>query len=248
MASQRRQTRREKAANQTPVRTHKTDHLPNVQRVIQTTTLVKPANRTQKAYIDSIQENVITFVLGPAGTGKNLIALSQAIYKINSSSSPIEKIYYLRSNIGMSQERSLGALPGELNAKTAALAYPVLDNLIEFMPESQAKYLLENSRVEVLPIEMIRGRSFRNSFIIADECQNLTQHHLKTILSRISEGSKMVLLGDVQQCDFKDTAISGLSRVVDRLQDVEDVGVIRFTRDDIVRHPIIGHILARLDD
>lgn len=213
---------------------------------IQTTKFIKPANYHQRDYIDSIKNNVVSIVLGPSGTGKNLIALSQAIALFNSDNSPIDKIYYLRGNIGMSHEKSLGAIPGELSDKVMQLAYPVLDNLVEFMSEGQAKYLIESKKIEILPIEMIRGRSFKNAFIIFDECQNATLHHIKTVLTRISEGSKMVLTGDYSQCDFKDSSLSGILQAANKLKGTPGVGVIEFTIHDIVRHPIISHILERL--
>ena len=213
---------------------------------IQTTKLIKPVNSKQRDYIDSIKKNVVSIILGSAGVGKSLIALSEACKLINSEDSPINKIFYLRSNIGMSHEDSLGSLPGLLSEKILPLAYPVLDNLIEFMSEGNAKYLIESGKIEVLPISMVRGRSFANSFIISDECQNLSKHHIRTILTRISNGSKMVLLGDTSQCDFKDTSISGINEVANNLKGTEGVGVVTFTNKEIIRHPIIGHILDRI--
>lgn len=240
MTKHRRQTRQQKATN-LPV---KVDY--SQVGKIQTTKIIKPANDTQRDYIDSIKKNVVSFALGSPGTGKSLIALSEACRLVNSENSPIEKIYYLRSNVGMSHEVSLGAIPGNLSDKTMQLAYPVLDNLIEFMGEGQAKYLLESGKIEVLPMGMIRGRSFKNAFIVVDEIQNATTHHIRTILTRISEGSKMVIVGDNKQCDFKDTKLSGILDVVEKLKGLPGVGIIEFSNKDIIRHPIIQHILERI--
>lgn len=213
---------------------------------IQTTKQVKPCNAKQRDYIDSIKRNVVSLILGPSGVGKDFIAIGMALQLYNSEESPINKIYYLRSNVGMSHELSLGAIPGELQAKTLQLAYPILDNLVEFMSEGQAKYLIESGKIEVLPIGMLRGRSLKNSFIIASEIQNCTLHHIKTILTRIGEGSKMVLQGDLEQIDFKDTNISGLKQAVNKLRGLSGVGIVEFTKAEVVRHPIIGYILERL--
>lgn len=216
------------------------------QRNIQTTRLIKPQNLSQKAYTKSIKNNLITIAHGAAGTGKSLLALHQAIVLLNQDSSPINRIIYLRANVSMAQEDSLGYLPGTLNEKILPLAWPVLDNLIEFMPESQAKYLIDNNLIEVLPISMVRGRSFANTFVIVDEAQNLVPSSFKAILTRISYGSKLVICGDTTQCDLEHRD-SGLIDAVNRFQDVEDIGIIQFQPSDVVRHPIIPQILERYE-
>lgn len=213
---------------------------------IQITKQLKAKNSKQRDYIDSIKKNVISLCLGPSGVGKDYVATGMAIELFNSESSPIEKIYFIRSNIGMSNELSLGAIPGDLGAKTLQLAYPILDNLIEFMSEGQAKYLIESGKIEVLPIGMLRGRSLKNSFIIVSESQNCTLAHLKTIITRIGEGSKMVIQGDTAQVDFKETKQSGLAELARRLQGLSGIGLVEFTINEIVRHSIISHILERL--
>ena len=242
MTKHRRQTRQSKVNYSQ--HTQEVDY--TLSKKIQTTKLIKPKNKHQCEYIDSINRNVLTFVLGPSGVSKSLLALSEACKLVNSESSPIEKIYYLRTNVGISHEQGLGFVPGTIQEKTLMLAYPVLDNLIEFMTEGSAKYLIESGKIEVLPIAMVRGRSFKNAFIIYDEAQTSSTHQLRTVLTRISEGSKMVIAGDYEQCDFQDTSLSGLKSAVNKLRDIKDVGVVEFTSRDIVRHPIISHILERL--
>lgn len=215
---------------------------------VQTFKMLRPANSHQRAYVESIKSNIITLAIGSAGTGKTLLALHSAITLMNTESSPIEKIIYLRSNVGMVEEKDLGFLPGTLTEKIMPLAYPVLDNLIEFMEDHKARYLIESGRIEVLPVAMVRGRSFRNTFVIVDEAQNATPSMMKTLLTRISEGSKIVLVGDTSQCDLKATLKSGLLDAANRLNGLSEVGIIRFTDSDIIRHPIIADILARYND
>jgi phosphate starvation-inducible protein PhoH and related proteins len=213
---------------------------------IQTTKQLKAKNYKQRDYIFLNRIYVISLCLGPSGVGKDYVATGMGIELFNSESSPIEKIYFIRNNIGMSNELSLGAIPGNLSDKTLQLAYPILDNLIEFMSEGQAKYLIESGKIEVLPIGMLRGRSLKNSFIIVSESQNCTLAHLKTIITRIGEGSKMVIEGDCGQVDFKDTKQSGLAELAKRLKGLSGIGIVEFTINDIVRHTIISHILERL--
>ena len=213
---------------------------------LETQRLIKPANRNQRDYIDSIKSNVVSIILGPSGVGKGLIGLSEGMKLVNSDNSDIDKIYYIRSNVGMSDELGIGFTPGSVKEKTMELAYPVLDNLIEFMSEGEARYVIEKGKIEVLTIGMIRGRSFRNKLIIVDEVQNATFHHIVAVLTRIGEGSKMILMGDIKQCDLKDKKKSGILEVTERIRDVKGVGVVEFTREDIMRHPIIRDILDRL--
>ncbi|MBD2201754.1 PhoH family protein [Calothrix sp. FACHB-1219] len=208
--------------------------------------LIRPQNANQERYVHSIKNNLITIGIGPAGTGRSLLALYEGCRLINNSNSDIEKIIYLRANVGMEEEKSLGALPGMLSDKVAPLAYPVLDSLIQFMGEGQAKYLVETGKIEVLPIAMVRGRSFANRFIICDECQSCSPHMIKTILTRISYGSKMVLCGDHSQRDTSRYS-DGLLDAINRLGGLDDIGIVRFNRNDVVRHPIIQHILSRYE-
>jgi len=239
--------------NKRPTRQSKTKYTPQSQEIvnvlskkIQTTKLIKAVNAKQKSYTDSIHKNVITFALGSAGCGKTILALFEGIKLINSENSEINKIFYLRSNIGMSHENDLGAMPGVLGQKILPLAYPVLDCLINFMSEGQSRYLIESNLIEVLPVGMVRGRTFANCFIIVDEVQNYTTHMIRTVITRIGENSKMVFIGDGTQCDFKDTSLSGIEQVAIKLKGVEDIGIVEFVNNEIIRHPIIGHILDRL--
>lgn len=215
---------------------------------VQTGSLIKPANYNQRQYVQSMRQNVISIAHGCAGTGKSLLALFTGVQLMNSEDSPIQKIFYLRSNVGMSEEKGLGFLPGGMNEKILPLAYPVLDNLIQFTSEGHAKYLIEKGRIEVLPVAMVRGRSFANAFVICDEVQNCSPHMVKTLLTRVSEGSKIVLIGDSKQVDLQSNIQSGLMDAVRKLQGLPSVGIVEFQRSDIQRHPILADVLARYED
>jgi phosphate starvation-inducible PhoH-like protein len=202
----------------------------------------------QKRYINSIQDNVITIVYGPPGTGKSLMALYTGFRLM--ARGKIEKIYYVKPDVGMYGQRSRGFLPGNALEKAWPLIGPVLDNLCQFMPREQAMYHVEKGTVEVLILEDLRGRSFENSLVFLDEAQNTLPPHVKTFLTRVGEGSHFVLAGDTDQSDQKPEFAqqNGLADVIQRLYGLEGVGIVEFNRDDIQRHPLIAHVLERFDD
>lgn len=212
---------------------------------IQTTKFIKPLNSRQKEYVRLIKEKTVVLCEGSPGTAKTLLALHTSICLLNDESSPIEKIFYIRANVGISEESSIGMLPGPLQEKIIPLAYPVLDSLINFMSEGNAKYLIENSKIEVLPISMVRGRSFANSIVIVDECANCSPNTILTLLTRVGENSKMLLLGNSKQKDTVATIKDGLKDAIQRLQDLPQVGIVIFKDEDIVRNSVIKDILAK---
>lgn len=215
---------------------------------IATTKYIRPVNVHQKQFTKSIKQNILTIGVGEAGTGKSLLALHTGIELLNNSESPIQKIIYVRANIEDREEKDLGAMPGELADKTKFLAYPVMDNLETFMSKESIEYTLEHSKIEVLPLMMMRGRSFHNTFVIVDEAQNCTKKQLKTLMTRLCEDSKLVIIGDPTQCDiepFKNGLIDLQWRLVKKRNEAltEDnkyqaqinYGVIEFDYDDILR-------------
>jgi len=208
---------------------------------------IRPITFNQKRYVKSIKSNVLTICRGLAGTGKTLLALSEGFKLMNREDSPIERIIYIRSNLTIKNEESLGAVKGDLKEKTnTILAGAVLDNLIEFMSEGQAEALIEYGKVLVLPLGLIRGRSFKNSFVIADECQSIDRHGIKAIITRISENSKLVICGDSDQEDIVFLkGDRGLNDAVTRFKDLEDVGICELEQEDIMRHPFLRTIMDR---
>ena len=143
---------------------------------IQTTKFIKPLNARQREYLRLIKEKTVVIASGDSGTSKSFLSLYTAIQLYNEESSPIKKIFYIRANVGLSKERDIGFLKGSLQEKILLLAYPVMDSLIGFRSEGQAKYLIESGKIEVLPVAMVRGRK---SIIIVDEAQSCSPNSIK---------------------------------------------------------------------
>lgn len=214
---------------------------------IKTTDLIKPCTENQRKFVNSIRQNKFTFGVGMAGCGKTLLSLYEGIRALNSQESLINKIYYVRANLdGCDEEVEVGSFPGELGEKVTHLAYPVYDSCREFMRDSDAKALFEFGKIEVLPLIYLRGRSFANAYVIIDEAQNLTKNKVKTSLTRLSHDSRMVLIGDPDQCDLKkdEKAFLKASHI---LYNDEAVGSVRFEESDCLRDDSLARIVNKLN-
>lgn len=201
-----------------------------------------PRNISQEDYLLSIEDNTITFGVGPAGTGKTLIATLMAIEALKSGK--IDRIVITRPAVGVSGEEH-GFLPGTLIEKMAPWTRPIFDIFDEYYSPQQLENMIEDNVVEVAPLAYMRGRTFKDSFIIFDEAQNSTSEQMKMILTRIGEGCKMVVTGDLNQHD-RGTTINGLQDLVARYNKspVDEIRVVQFSNDDIERHPIISSVLS----
>lgn len=218
----------------------------NAGPIFRTYTLIRPATENQRAFVKNIKRNTITIADGVPGCGKTLLALHTAIAMINAPENELERIIYVRPNVGVKDERDVGYLKGSLLEKIWPLAAPVLDNLITFMSEGDAKAAIENEHIIPTVVSLIRGRSFRNSLIIVDEAQNISINGLKAVLTRVAENSKVVVIGDLGQADLGElSAPNGLADALHRFVGLDDVGIIRFEPEDIQRHRIIQHVLSR---
>lgn len=214
---------------------------------VKTHTLIKPCTNNQHKFVQSMRNNKFTFGVGMAGCGKTLLSLFQGVRELNDPNSEIEKIYYIRANIdGVDEEVEIGSMPGELGDKVNHLAMPIYDNCREFMTDADAKALFEFGKIEVLPLIYLRGRSFANSFVIIDEAQNLKRNKVKTALTRLSHGSRMVLIGDPGQCDLLDDEKAFLqsSQI---LCDDGSIGVVFFNKNDCLRDDSISRIVDKLN-
>ena len=243
-----RESRKNKADRKDPVGFLHQDNLINLpykNSKIQTTKFIKPITRNQKRFVDSIKQNHFTFGIGAAGCGKSLLALHSAICALNTEEEQIEKIIYVRANVGCKDEMEVGALPGELESKVTPLAYPIYDSCREFMNEVAVKALFEFEKIEVLPVSFLRGRSFAKTFVIVDEAQNLTKAGFTTVLTRRSHNSKMVLVGDPQQSDISSNT-NIFQRIGITLSELDGIGLVEFGQEDIVRDELIFPILERL--
>lgn len=192
----------------------------------------------QKAYVDSIKKNTVVFGVGPAGTGKTYLAVCMAVAAFKNKQ--IEKIILTRPAVEAGEK--LGFLPGDLQEKVDPYLRPLYDALQELLGVETYSKLMEKNVIEVAPLAYMRGRTLSNAFIILDEAQNTTREQMKMFLTRMGEGSKMIITGDVTQIDL-DGKQSGLVHATNILDGVEGVGVCRLTAKDVVRHPLVMRII-----
>ena len=205
---------------------------------------VKPKTKGQKEYVDNIRNNMITFGVGPAGTGKTYLAMAMAITAFKKDE--VNRIILTRPAIEAGEK--LGFLPGDLQSKVDPYLRPLYDALNQIMgPESFVKNS-EKGLIEVAPLAYMRGRTLDNSFIILDEAQNTTPAQMKMFLTRVGFGSKVVVTGDLTQKDLPITASSGLENALKILKKVEGIGFSYLTNKDVVRHPLVQRIVKAYDD
>lgn len=205
---------------------------------------LKPKTSNQEDYIYTINNNDVTFCTGPAGTGKTAVAVAAACdYLLDKR---IEKIVITRPVI--ESGRGLGFLPGTFEEKIHPYLIPVLEELQFRLNSNRVQAYREEGKIEVVPLEYMRGRNFHNSFIILDEAQNATFEQLKMFITRIGWESKAVINGDIDQTDLLVRDQGGLEQFLDRLEGVEGVGISELTEADIIRNKIISRILSALHD
>lgn len=205
---------------------------------------LKPRSEHQKDYIRTIAENAITFCQGAAGSGKTHCAVGLALeYLLDEK---VKKIIITRPVVEAGEK--IGYLPGKYEEKLFPYLLPIEDEINHFINPAQNASLKLNNKIEIVPLGFMRGRNFHNCFIVADECQNASYEQLKMLLTRIGNNSKMVLTGDVSQSDLSRHLQGGFNIMMKALSGVEGIGVSILDSSDIVRHPIIGKIISRLDN
>jgi phosphate starvation-inducible PhoH-like protein len=200
---------------------------------------VRPKTAGQKRYVDAVREHVITFALGPAGTGKSWLAVALAVQSLQAKQ--VQRIILTRPAVEAGER--LGFLPGDLMAKVDPYLRPLYDALYDMLePEGVAK-LVEKQTIEVAPLAFMRGRTLNNSFIILDEAQNTTPEQMKMFLTRIGFGSRVVVTGDTTQVDVPGGR-SGLLGLEAVLEGIEGLSFVHLTGADVVRHRIVADIVA----
>ncbi len=205
---------------------------------------IRPKTLNQKRYVDSIDKHTITFGIGPAGTGKTYLAVAKAVQSLQAKN--VNRIILTRPAVEAGER--LGFLPGTLSEKIDPYLRPLYDALHDMIDPESIPKLLAAGTIEVAPLAYMRGRSLNDSFIILDEAQNTTPEQMKMFLTRLGFGSKMVVTGDVTQIDLPGGTRSGLKVVEDILTGVEDVGFNRLTSHDVVRHKLVGRIVAAYEE
>lgn len=205
---------------------------------------VKPKTLGQKAYVDAIRNKMITFGLGPAGTGKTYLAMAMAITAFKNEE--VGRIILTRPAIEAGEK--LGFLPGDLQSKVDPYLRPLYDALYQIMGADSFARNMEKGLIEVAPLAYMRGRTLDNAYIILDEAQNTTPAQMKMFLTRIGFGSKVVVTGDLSQKDLPAGTCSGLDMAVRVLGKIEDIAFCRLTSRDVVRHPLVQQIVKAYDD
>lgn len=199
---------------------------------------VRPKTSGQRRYIDAIRANIVTFAIGPAGTGKSWLAVAMAVQALQTKQ--VDRIILTRPAVEAGER--LGFLPGDLMAKVDPYLRPLYDALYDMVEPEGAQRLLERGTVEVAPLAFMRGRTLNDSFIILDEAQNTTPEQMKMFLTRIGFGSKAVITGDVTQVDVQGGR-SGLAGLEEVLGDIEGLAFVHLSSRDVVRHRIVQDIV-----
>ena len=200
---------------------------------------VKCKTLGQKQYVEAIKANTCTFAVGPAGTGKTYLAIAMAVVALKNKD--VERIILTRPAVEAGEK--LGFLPGDLQQKVDPYLRPLYDALNDMMGAESYQRLLERGAVEVAPLAYMRGRTLNDAFIILDEAQNTTSEQMKMFLTRMGMGSKMIITGDVTQIDLPAGKRSGLVEALEVLKGVEDIGMVRLTHRDVVRHELVQAIV-----
>jgi phosphate starvation-inducible PhoH-like protein len=204
---------------------------------------IRPKTLNQKRYVDAIDRHTITFGIGPAGTGKTYLAMAKAVQALQAKQ--VTRIILTRPAIEAGER--LGFLPGTLNDKIDPYLRPLYDALHDMLDSESLPKLLTGGVIEVAPLAYMRGRTLNDAFIVLDEAQNTSMEQMKMFLTRLGFGSKIVVTGDITQVDLPGGVRSGLRAVQGILDGVEDIAFCTLTNRDVVRHKLVGRIVAAYD-
>ncbi len=207
---------------------------------------VRPKSDNQRDLLRSIYRNDITFCVGPAGTGKTHVSVGAAVDLLQRGK--IDKIVITRPIIEVGQgnrKSNIGYLPGTIEEKMGPYLRPLHDELGKFLNQQGIQQLKANFKIEICPIEYMRGRTFENTFVICDEAQNATEEQLDMLLTRLGIGSKMVVAGDIDQSDLDSYSRGGFENVIEDLDNLVGLGIIELETCDVARLPIVAAIIER---
>ena len=204
---------------------------------------IKARTRNQKKLVDYSEDNDIVFAIGPAGTGKTYTAVALAVRALKTRL--VKKIILTRPAVEAGE--SLGFLPGDLKDKVDPYLRPLYDALDDMLPREKLDHFMQNRIIEVAPLAFMRGRTLDNAFIILDEAQNSTSVQLKMFLTRLGPSAKCIITGDMSQIDLPRHQRSGLYKALEILKDINGIGQVFLTAEDVVRHRLVKQIIIRYD-
>ena len=205
---------------------------------------IVPRSVGQKSFLTALDNNDLVFALGPAGTGKTYLAVAMGVALFLGGK--VDKIILSRPALEAGER--LGFLPGDMKEKIDPYMQPLYDALDDFLPAEQIKKMLEEKKIEIAPLAFMRGRTLSHAFIVLDEAQNTTPMQMKMFLTRLGDGSVMVVTGDKTQTDLPKGVPSGLTGLEDALRGIKRIGFVQFSRADVMRHPLVVQILRAFED
>ena len=200
---------------------------------------IRPRTATQGAFIEAMNSHDMVFGLGPAGTGKTFLAVAKAVSEMLAGN--VDRIILTRPAVEAGE--NLGFLPGDLKDKIDPYLRPLYDALYDMLPADLVDKKLESGEIEIAPLAYMRGRTLSHAVVILDEAQNTTGMQMKMFLTRLGEGSRMIINGDLTQTDLPRGVTSGLIEATRILKDVPEIGFVEFTEQDVVRHGLVSKIV-----
>lgn len=209
-----------------------------------TNKFILPRSPSQAVFIEALEKSELVFGIGPAGTGKTYIAVAMGAALLMSGK--VERMILSRPAIEAGER--LGFLPGDLKEKVDPYLRPIYDALYDMFPSNQVEKLLNNGTIEIAPLAFMRGRTLAHAYVMLDEAQNTTPLQMKMFLTRLGEGSRMVVTGDVTQIDLPSQQLSGLLDAQQRFKEIPAVSFVEFGVDDVVRHPLVAQIVRAYSD
>ena len=201
---------------------------------------IRPKTAGQRAFVAAMEQNTLTFGIGPAGTGKTFLAIVMAARALKNRE--VSRIVLSRPAIEAGEK--LGFLPGDFKEKVDPYLRPLYDALGELMEDATVQKYIERGTIEVAPLAFMRGRTLSDAYVILDEAQNATREQLKMFLTRIGANAKMIVTGDITQVDLPRGAASGLYDAERLFGGIDDIGIVQLDETDVVRHPLIGKIIG----
>lgn len=206
--------------------------------------IIKPKSLNQARIVEAVRQNDLVFALGPAGTGKTYVSVALAVRALKNKE--VKKIILTRPAVEAGE--SLGFLPGDMKEKIDPYIRPIYDALGDMIEADKLKQYQENNIIEIAPLAYMRGRTLSNAFILLDEAQNTTPMQIKMFLTRMGQGSKMIITGDKTQIDLPPKQKSGLIEAIEVLKNVKNISFIELNSKDVTRHPLVREIIHAYDD